>query len=135
MTYFWLFCFSLQTGKKLMFRSEPPRMKKKQDKKLDHTTREEEELAYFFSGNYHSKYSFLLLCVCQDSSFTSGACEFHQYRPNNTIRATLSLHNTLLADRIYSFMCFPPLTILTSYLKELKTSNQNTCYQSSMVEQ
>lgn len=37
------------TGKKLMFRSEPPRMKKKQDKKLDHTTREEEELAYFFS--------------------------------------------------------------------------------------
>ena len=37
-----------------MFRSEPPRMKKKQDKKLDYTSREEEELAYFFSGKYYN---------------------------------------------------------------------------------
>lgn len=38
------------TGKRLIFRSEPPQLTKKQDKKLDHASREEEELAYFFTA-------------------------------------------------------------------------------------
>ena len=44
---FWLFSF--QTGKPLMFRSEPPQTRRKQqdaDKKQD---KEEEELKYFFT--------------------------------------------------------------------------------------
>lgn len=38
-----------QTGRKLVFRSEPPRHKKKEDDGADLASREEEELAYFFS--------------------------------------------------------------------------------------
>jgi len=44
-----LFLFLLQTGKPLMFRSEPPQTRRKQqdaDKKQD---KEEEELRYFFT--------------------------------------------------------------------------------------
>lgn len=37
-----------QTGRKLVFRSEPPRHKKKEDERDDQASREEEELAYFF---------------------------------------------------------------------------------------
>ncbi|KAL3853111.1 hypothetical protein ACJMK2_016688 [Sinanodonta woodiana] len=37
-----------QTGRKLVFRSEPPRLKKKEDLGADLASREEEELAYFF---------------------------------------------------------------------------------------
>jgi len=36
------------TGKKLVFRSEPPQLKKKEDDGADQASREEEELAYFF---------------------------------------------------------------------------------------
>ncbi|GFO44040.1 coiled-coil domain-containing protein 37-like isoform x1, partial [Plakobranchus ocellatus] len=38
-----------KTGKKLVFRSEPPQMKKKEDEGADQASREEEELAYYFS--------------------------------------------------------------------------------------
>ncbi|XP_052779222.1 cilia- and flagella-associated protein 100-like [Mya arenaria] len=38
-----------QTGRKLVFRSEPPRHKKKEDDRNDLQSKEEEELAYFFS--------------------------------------------------------------------------------------
>lgn len=38
-----------QTGRKLVFRSEPPRHKKKEDDRNDQQSKEEEELAYFFS--------------------------------------------------------------------------------------
>lgn len=37
-----------QTGKKLVFRSEPPQLKKKEDEGADQASREEEELAYYF---------------------------------------------------------------------------------------
>ncbi|XP_067683818.1 cilia- and flagella-associated protein 100-like [Haliotis asinina] len=37
-----------KTGKKLVFRSEPPRLKKKEDEGADQASKEEEELAYFF---------------------------------------------------------------------------------------
>lgn len=37
-----------QTGRKLVFRSEPPRHKKREDDGADQASREEEELAYFF---------------------------------------------------------------------------------------
>ncbi|KAL8558193.1 hypothetical protein ACOMHN_036282 [Nucella lapillus] len=36
------------TGKKLVFRSEPPQLKKKEDDGADQASREEEELAYYF---------------------------------------------------------------------------------------
>ncbi|KAK7102985.1 cilia- and flagella-associated protein 100-like [Littorina saxatilis] len=36
------------TGKRLVFRSEPPQLKKKEDDGADQASREEEELAYFF---------------------------------------------------------------------------------------
>lgn len=39
----------LQTGKKLVFRSEPPAVKKKDTSGADKASREEEELAYFFT--------------------------------------------------------------------------------------
>lgn len=38
-----------QTGRKLVFRSEPPRHKKKEDDRSDQQSKEEEELAYFFT--------------------------------------------------------------------------------------
>ncbi|XP_052282892.1 cilia- and flagella-associated protein 100-like isoform X3 [Dreissena polymorpha] len=38
-----------QTGRKLVFRSEPPRHKKKEDDRNDQQNKEEEELAYFFT--------------------------------------------------------------------------------------
>lgn len=38
-----------QTGRKLVFRSEPPRHKKKEDDRNDQQSKEEEELAYFFT--------------------------------------------------------------------------------------
>jgi len=38
-----------QTGKKLVFRSEPPAIRKKDDSGADKASREEEELAYFFT--------------------------------------------------------------------------------------
>ncbi|WAR25891.1 CP100-like protein [Mya arenaria] len=38
-----------RTGRKLVFRSEPPRHKKKEDDRNDLQSKEEEELAYFFS--------------------------------------------------------------------------------------
>lgn len=38
-----------KTGRKLVFRSEPPQLKKKEDEGADQATREEEELAYYFS--------------------------------------------------------------------------------------
>lgn len=38
-----------QTGRKLVFRSEPPTHKKKEDDGADQASREEEELAYFFT--------------------------------------------------------------------------------------
>lgn len=37
-----------QTGRKLVFRSEPPRHKKREDDGADQASKEEEELAYFF---------------------------------------------------------------------------------------
>ncbi|XP_025108512.1 cilia- and flagella-associated protein 100-like [Pomacea canaliculata] len=37
-----------KTGKKLVFRSEPPQLKKKEDEGADQASREEEELAYYF---------------------------------------------------------------------------------------
>nr|KAG5711462.1 hypothetical protein BaRGS_025889 [Batillaria attramentaria] len=37
-----------KTGKRLVFRSEPPQLKKKEDDGADQATREEEELAYYF---------------------------------------------------------------------------------------
>ncbi|XP_041347544.1 cilia- and flagella-associated protein 100-like [Gigantopelta aegis] len=37
-----------KTGKKLVFRSQPPMLKKKQDDGADQASKEEEELAYFF---------------------------------------------------------------------------------------
>lgn len=40
--------FVPQTGRKLVFRSEPPRHKKREDDGADQASREEEELAYFF---------------------------------------------------------------------------------------
>ena len=40
--------FLSQTGRKLVFRSEPPRHKKREDDGADQASREEEELAYFF---------------------------------------------------------------------------------------
>lgn len=39
----------LQTGRKLVARSEPPRLKRRQMDGDDQRTREEEELAYFFT--------------------------------------------------------------------------------------
>mgnify|MGYP001791328214 CR=1 FL=1 len=47
--HFNLTLFSVQTGKKLVFRSEPPAIKKKDDSGADKASREEEELAYFFT--------------------------------------------------------------------------------------
>ncbi|BFZ08075.1 hypothetical protein BsWGS_11113 [Bradybaena similaris] len=38
-----------QTGKKLVFRSEPPQLEKKEDEGADLATKEEEELQYYFS--------------------------------------------------------------------------------------
>ena len=40
---------SFQTGRKLVFRSEPPRHKKKEDVGADQASAEEEMLAYFFT--------------------------------------------------------------------------------------
>ncbi|KAK0043339.1 coiled-coil domain-containing protein 37 [Biomphalaria pfeifferi] len=38
-----------KTGKRLVFRSEPPMLKKKEDEGADQTSKEEEELMYYFS--------------------------------------------------------------------------------------
>lgn len=38
-----------QTGKRLVFRSKPPEIKKKEDEGADQASREEEELAYYFA--------------------------------------------------------------------------------------
>jgi len=45
----WIMFIITQTGKKLVFRSEPPAIKKKDDSGADKASREEEELAYFFT--------------------------------------------------------------------------------------
>ena len=39
----------LQTGRKLVARSEPPRLKKQEDDGADLASKEEEELAYYFT--------------------------------------------------------------------------------------
>lgn len=41
--------FLLQTGRKLVYRSEPPQTKRKVDKSKQKADKEEEEMAYFFS--------------------------------------------------------------------------------------
>lgn len=38
-----------QTGRKVVARSEPPRLRRKEDDSEDQRNREEEELAYFFT--------------------------------------------------------------------------------------
>ena len=43
------FLFLFQTGRKLVARSEPPQLKKREDDAADQASREEEELAYFFT--------------------------------------------------------------------------------------
>lgn len=40
---------SIQVGRKLVYRSEPPVLKRKQKEKDEQKQREEEELQYFFS--------------------------------------------------------------------------------------
>ncbi|KAH9490579.1 hypothetical protein Btru_033585 [Bulinus truncatus] len=53
-----------KTGKKLVFRSEPPMLKKKEDEGADQTSKEEEELLYYFSwynGLIEKKVFYLLL--------------------------------------------------------------------------
>ena len=41
--------YIFQTGRKLVARSEPPQLKKREDEAADLATREEEELAYYFT--------------------------------------------------------------------------------------
>ena len=41
--------FFLQTGRKLVFRSEPPQTKRKVDMSKQKADKEEEEMAYFFT--------------------------------------------------------------------------------------
>jgi hypothetical protein len=43
------FAFSFQAGRKLVVRSEPPRLKKAEDDGAEQANREEEEYHYFFT--------------------------------------------------------------------------------------
>lgn len=48
-TFLYFSSFISQTGKKLVFRSEPPQLEKKEDEGADLATKEEEELQYYFA--------------------------------------------------------------------------------------
>ena len=39
----------MQTGRKLVYRSEPPQTKRKVDRSKEKANKEEEEMAYFFT--------------------------------------------------------------------------------------
>ena len=99
-------CISyFQTGRKLVFRSEPPRHKKKEDDRNDQQSKEEEELAYFFTWQFCYQH------------FTSPPFCF--YILTEKIMLQLGV-NFFYIQTFYTWNLYKTTLLLTSYMLEIQ---------------